>query len=173
MSESEKKNLLQFFEKWLSRIIGYVIGILLSLMVIIVFSNVISRYFLNSALAWSEELSRIMLIWLVFLGSVLAYLKNEHLGLDILINIVPVKISRMIMLFSNILVVIGIAIILYGGYSVTAFTFSTGWTSPALAIPYGIVYMVVPFSALLLLILSFIKLKENISGLLFVIKGGK
>ncbi len=68
---------------------GGFIGLLPGLMVIIVFSNVVARYFLNSSLAWSEEISRFMLIWLAFLGSYLAFVRNEHLGLDLLVFLPP------------------------------------------------------------------------------------
>ncbi len=58
----------------------YIVMILLALMVIIVFANVVSRYYLQFSLAWSEEIARFMLVWLVFLGSFLAYIHDEHLG---------------------------------------------------------------------------------------------
>lgn len=73
------------------KILRYITGVLLAGMVVVVFSNVISRYFLNAAIAWSEEISRFMLIWLVFLGANLAYINDEHLGLDILVKAVPKK----------------------------------------------------------------------------------
>ncbi|MDA3955588.1 TRAP transporter small permease [Oceanispirochaeta sp.] len=168
-----KKSRIQWVEDQLVRIIGGIIGLLLALMVIIVFSNVVARYFLNSSLAWSEELSRFMLIWLAFLGAVLAYVKNEHLGLDILIIVLPYKISRMLLVLSNLLVIVGIGILLHGGWTMTAFTFNSGWTSPALAIPYGIVYFIVPFSGVLLLMQAFLKLGDNISNLNKALKGDK
>ena len=171
MQGDVKKSLLQKIEDQVVRIIGGIIGLLLAFMVVIVFSNVIARYFLNSSLAWSEEVSRFMFIWLAFLGAVLAYVKNEHLGLDILTMILPDKASRAVLVLANLLVIAAIGIILYGGWTMTTFTFSSGWTSPALAIPYGFVYIIVPFSGLLLLLQSFLKLGDNISLLIKSIKG--
>ncbi len=173
MALVEKKNLIERIELQLIRLISWVIGLLLALMVVFVFSNVIARYFLNSALAWSEEISRFMLIWLAFLGSVLAYVNNEHLGLDILITVLPLRASRIVLVAANLLAIAAIGILLYGGWSITSHTFNSGWTSPALAIPYGVVYMVVPVSALLLLIQAFIKLGNNISMLVKVFGGKK
>ena len=171
MSGQEKKSLIQRIEDRLIRIISIIIGVLLALMVIIVFSNVVARYFLNASLAWSEEISRFMLIWLVFLGSVLAYIKNEHLGLDILIIYLPNKISRLVLVLANLLVIVAIGIILRGGWNMTTYTFGSGWTSPALSIPYGFVYVVVPVSGFLLLLQSFLKLGENVSLAIKTLKG--
>lgn len=165
------KSLRQKIEELITSIISAFIGLLLAMMVIFVFSNVIGRYFFNSSIAWTEEITRIMFIWLIFLGSYLAYIKNEHLGLDILIIVLPKKISQMVLVLSNILVIVAIGIICYGGWSITAHTFHSGWTSPALAIPYGVVYMIVPFSGFLLLVQSFIKLAGTISNLSNTLKG--
>ncbi len=167
----EKVDLIKIIEGFLVRIISWIIGFLLALMVILVFSNVIARYFLNSALAWSEEISRFMLIWVAFLGSVLAYVRNEHLGLDILITVLPPRSSRVVLVLANLLVIAAIVILLYGGWSITSHTFNSGWTSPALSIPYGVVYMIVPVCSLLLLLQAFVKLRENISVMIKVIKG--
>jgi len=175
MSEEDagtvKKSLVQRIEDQTVRLISGIIGLLLALMVVIVFSNVVARYFLNSSLAWSEEISRFMLIWLAFLGSILAYVKNEHLGLDILIIVLPRKISRMVMILANLLVIVAICIILFGGWSITSYTFSSGWTSPALSVPYGFVYLIVPVSGFLLLLQAFLKLGVNISTLIKTMKG--
>ena len=167
----EKVDLIKIIEGFLVRIISWIIGFLLALMVILVFSNVIARYFLNSALAWSEEISRFMLIWVAFLGSVLAYVRNEHLGLDILITVLPPRSSRVVLVFANLLVIAAIFVLLHGGWSITSHTFNSGWTSPALSIPYGVVYMIVPVCSLLLLLQAFVKLRENISVMIRVIKG--
>ena len=73
----------------LQKTIRFMLCVLLTCMVVIVFANVICRYYLNAALAWSEEVTRFMLIWMVFLGAVLAYVNDEHLGLDILVKSLP------------------------------------------------------------------------------------
>ncbi|MEE4312891.1 MAG: TRAP transporter small permease [Desulfofustis sp.] len=163
-------SLVRRLEDWFARIIGGFIGILLGLMVIIVFSNVIARYFLNSSLAWSEELSRFMLIWLAFLGSILAYIKNEHLGLDLLIFL-PQRTAMIIRIVANLLALVALGVLLWGGWAITAHTMETGWTSPALSIPYGIVYLVVPFSAVMLLLQGVLKLTELVRAFVIEIKG--
>ncbi len=170
MTEIQNKTKLQSIEEWLSRIVGGFIGLLLGLMVIIVFSNVIARYFLNSSLAWSEEISRFMLIWLAFLGSYLAFVKNEHLGLDLIVFLPP-KPAVIIRTIAGLLTIIALGIILYGGWSVTSFTIQSGWTSPALAIPYGYIYAVVPFCAVLLFLQSILRMGRLFKNLIRVFKG--
>ncbi len=52
----------------------YIVMILLALMVIIVFANVVSRYYLQFSLAWSEEIARFMRM--VVFSSLLIYIRD-------------------------------------------------------------------------------------------------
>jgi TRAP-type C4-dicarboxylate transport system permease small subunit len=53
-------------------------------MVICVFGNVLLRYFLGTGWVVSEELSRLLFVWLVCLSAILAFGENKHLGFDLL-----------------------------------------------------------------------------------------
>lgn len=56
------------------------------------------RYFLKRPLYWSEEVATGLFVWTVFIGSAYAYRKHAHLGVDILINILPEKIRKVVKL---------------------------------------------------------------------------
>ena len=51
-------------------------------MVVLVFGNVVLRYGFNSGITVSEELSRWLLVWLTFLGAIVAVREHAHLGVD-------------------------------------------------------------------------------------------
>ena len=89
----------------IERIMRCLTMILLVLMVIIVFANVVSRYYLHASLAWSEEVARFMLVWLVFIGAFLAYIHDEHLGLDIPVAQFPPKVRKNVAVCTNLLVI--------------------------------------------------------------------
>ena len=59
-----------------------VIALCLAVMVVLVFGNVVLRYGFNSGIAISEELSRWLLVWLTFLGAIVAVREHSHLGVD-------------------------------------------------------------------------------------------
>ena len=160
-------------EKHLVKIIQAMIGVLLACMVIIVFSNVIARYFLNASLAWSEEVSRFMMIWLVFLGAVMAYVKAEHLGLDIALKVLPEKGAKGLQVFVNILVIYAVYNLLSGGMVLALDSLASGWTAPASNISYGFVYCIVPASFFLFLYFALINLIDSILLFLAALKGGE
>ena len=77
------RNLLKKFNKFEE----IVLVSSLVLNVIIIFMQVIMRYFFNTSLTWSEELSRYIFIWQVWLGSSIAFVDNQHIRVDLIFSI--------------------------------------------------------------------------------------
>jgi TRAP-type C4-dicarboxylate transport system permease small subunit len=67
--------------------------VFLALMITLVFLNVMGRYLFNVGFVWSEEISRLCFIFLVYLGSIEAMRDNRHLMIDTLLLKVP-KIAQ-------------------------------------------------------------------------------
>jgi TRAP-type transport system small permease protein len=125
---------------------------LMVVLVVIVFSSVISRYFLNSSIAWAEEISRFILIWMVFIGAVLAYANKEHLGLDIVVDIVPRKAGKILRLLADVAVFYALTLVINGGYKLTVNSMDS--LTPALEIPSGYMYLIVPIAGVLMAIIT-------------------
>jgi TRAP-type C4-dicarboxylate transport system permease small subunit len=75
----------------LTNLDAIITGVTLTLCVVLVNINVIMRYFLNMPLQWSEEIVTSLFVWTVFIGSAFAYRKHAHLGVDIIVNLIPAK----------------------------------------------------------------------------------
>ena len=80
----------------LTNLDAIITAVTLSLCAILVNLNVICRYFLNSPIQWSEEVVTSLFVWTVFIGSAYAYRKHSHLGIDILINLLPPKVRNIV-----------------------------------------------------------------------------
>ena len=130
-------------------------------LIIIVFSNVIGRYFFNVSLAWAEEASRFLFIWAAFLGGVLAHEHYEHMNLDIFVRISHGKWRIAIIMASQIVTLVVLLIVFRGGLIATMDNLS--WLSPALEIPYGYVYSVIPFASLLMAVQTLIRMARTIN----------
>ncbi|MBV9982385.1 TRAP transporter small permease [Bradyrhizobium sp.] len=114
------------------------IAVCLATMVVLVFSNVVLRYVFNSGIAISEELSRWLLVWLTFLGAIVALRQHAHLGVDTLVRALPPRgrficfvISYMLMLYADWLLTLG-------SWKQAFLTFHD--TAPASGISVGLFY---------------------------------
>lgn len=73
----------------LFRVIEAVLATLLALMLVLVLGNVVLRYGFGTGINVSEELSRLMFIWVVFIGAVVAARERTHLSVDLLDKMLP------------------------------------------------------------------------------------
>ena len=67
------------------RITHWLMAACLGVMATAVFINVILRYGFGSGIAASEELSRLLFVWMVFLGATAAYPAGEHMAFTSLV----------------------------------------------------------------------------------------
>ncbi len=88
--------------------------ILLSGMAIMVFVNVVLRYGFNSGLNVSDELSRYFFVWLTFIGAVLTFRENSHMGVETLVMLFGRKGRIICMIASNIIIIAVSAIFFWG-----------------------------------------------------------
>ncbi len=147
----------------LQRTIRVCLCVLLTCMAVIVFANVVSRYYLQAALAWSEEVTRFMLIWMVFMGAVLAYVNDEHLGLDIVVKSLPQRLQCAVAVVVDALIMFAVLLLIRGGSMLMVGSWE--WEAPATEIPYGYIYTIVPICGALLFLQAFGKLVIHARGL--------
>ena len=125
--------------KAVNRLLHAAIGICLSCMAIFVFANVILRYFFNSGLTWAEEASRYLFIWLIFLGSVIAYKENVHLGVDTLVRKLSAKHKRVLFIINNLLLLATMGLCVHGTWQITLLTVDQ--VSASMRMPLAYVYV--------------------------------
>ena len=65
------------------------LAVLMVAMVGMVLGNVILRYAFGTGIVVSEELSRMGLVWITFIGAVVAWWRGLHLGVDTVVNVLP------------------------------------------------------------------------------------
>lgn len=100
----------------------------LALIVVLVFSNVVGRYGFGSGFAGAEELSRLLFVWLVFLGAILALRRRAHLGVELVQARLPRPIRRTCAVITHLLMLYAMWLFFAGSWTQTKIgmtTFST------------------------------------------------
>lgn len=134
----------------LDRVIDWTTIGLMAVLASVVFVAVITRYFLNFPLAWSEEVSRYSFIWATFLGAVICLREGAHLSVDLLVQRFSPAHQRRIEIAGRVLTAVLLGFVLYSGIQVTQVTHAQ--QSPALGLPMSGVYAAVPVGAALMLL---------------------
>jgi len=122
------------------RMLGMLMVLCLVGMVVLVFGNVVLRYGFNSGITSSEELSRWLFVWLVFLGSILALRERQHLGVEIVVRRLSVTGRKACLLVSQVLMLATLWLFLTGSWEQTRINMDV--EAPATGWSMSIVYMV-------------------------------
>lgn len=92
---------------------------ILGVMVAMVFGNVVLRYGFDSGITVSEELSRVLFVWLTFLGAVPVMRQHGHLGVELLTGVLSPG-GRRICRVACCVLIIGCCIVFgWGAYEQT------------------------------------------------------
>ena len=88
--------------KWTLKIVI----VLTALMTLTVLLGVLFRYVFLHPLGWTEELARYLMIWAALLAISVGIRYNEHVGITLLIQKLPYKVSRVIRFITQIFILI-------------------------------------------------------------------
>lgn len=124
----------------------------LSLMVIINFGNVISRYIIHASWAFSEELMVYLFVYNSFIGASVAFKRNSHLGVTLLIDKLPLNGKRIMIILSMILIIGLMGILTYYSLLMVQNQIIYDQRTPALGMPEWIAGMAAPLGAILIII---------------------
>src|SRR3954468_19812434 len=135
------------------------IALCLAVMVVLVFTNVVLRYAFNSGIATSEELSRWLLVWLTFLGAIVALRQHAHLGVDSLVRALPALGKKICFFASYLLMLYADWLLTLGSWKQTVLTYAD--TAPASGISVGLFFyssgLVFGVSAAVILLLDLVR----------------
>lgn len=153
----------------LTRIIDHLLNatlvVLMAALVINVLWQVGARFLLDDPSSFTEEIARFLLLWIGLLGGCYAYRQGSHLGLDLLTAGLEGRARYATRLFVLLVSSTFAAVVLgYGGGRLVWLTLDLGQTSPALGLPMGLVYGVLPLSGALLVFYSVVLWRESSGG---------
>ena len=100
----------------LDRVIEYATAIALLADVLVVGLQVVSRLLMNSPIPWTEEIARVLMIWLMFLGGVVALRRGQHTRITAVIRLLRPENCVAVELGVNLVVFVFFGILAYQAY---------------------------------------------------------
>ena len=128
--------MLEFIEKLLL----HITSAMFFFIVILTLVQVFYRYVLNDALSWSSELTRIVFVWMTFLGSAVAINRGRHMRIDTVVGLLPARIQVMVDIAVHVAMVVFLVVVSYLSLeiierSATAVTGALRWPRSVFFIP--------------------------------------
>jgi TRAP-type transport system small permease protein len=132
------------------RAVRYTLAAVVAAMTVIIILQVFLRYLFLFSLSWSEEVARYLMIWASFLGASLAVKYGFHIGVEFVVNQIPEKRRKIIMLAAKVSMLFFLVFFTIGGFQVA-------WAvrdqdSPALLFSMFFAYVSAPVGGIFMII---------------------
>lgn len=147
---------------FLVRALEAVLVFLLAGMAIMVFGNVVLRYGFNSGILISEEMSRYFFVWLTFIGAVVTFRENAHLGVETLVQRFGRRGRVACMIISDVIILLCMAAFFWGTWKQHAINASM--TAPVVGIPMSWIYGIGFFTSIGIGVLTAGRLLRTLTG---------
>lgn len=147
----------RYFEAFFMVVLMFSISIITGL-------QVFSRYVLDDAISWSEEICRYMFVWMVFFGISYAIRQRRHIRILGLYSIVPEPMKKVLMIVADCLFLFFVVILAINGAELCKRIFTLGQLTPSLEFSMAYIYASLPIgfglAALRLIQGLFIRIKN-------------
>lgn len=124
-----------------------VTAVLMVFLTVLIGFNVISRFILNSPIAWQYEATLVCLAWVVFVGMSVTFRNDEHMRLTFVSNAMPEKLQSIWIVVMDVIVLVFLA---YGGFcSLSVVKNAMPTLYQTIPVSRGLFYMPFPVGCLL------------------------
>jgi len=137
------------------KILGFLTEIPAALLVLteigVLASGVVSRYVLHTPLIWVDEFASLLFVWLIMLGSAIAFRRGSHMRMTAFVDLAGEKWRGVFELVATVAALTWLALMAYPAYefaseevlvSMPALDISNAWGAAALPVGIGIILLI-------------------------------
>lgn len=139
-------------------------AIAMAAIVLIIFAQVISRYVFNRSLTWSEELSKFITVWIIFLTTGYVLFAKQHVSMDLFFGLISKRAQFYISKVFCAIYIFFCYVMIKNGF--TFYKLGLGVSASSFDFPLNYIYLIVPISGFLMLFYTAILLFERKEGYL-------
>lgn len=127
----------------------YLAMALLVSITLITATNVFMRFVLNSGIFWAEEVTKILVVWFTYIAMAIGVKQGLHISLHLLPKNMPKLILRILTILKDVVTItIAVVMVVYG---IKLIGFTSRSIMPATEWPSSVLYMILPFSGILII----------------------
>ena len=154
------KKILDPISDALDRVCSVLIVIMLGLMVVITTAQIICRTWFT-ALSWSDEVTRYLLVWSTFLGASVVYRHSSHISVTLLQEKVSARVGQIMRVAVHVICFALFTVLLF--YSVR-YCGKLNKTATAMPIKMKYIYLCIPISMGVMMVHALTMMVHEILG---------
>jgi TRAP-type C4-dicarboxylate transport system permease small subunit len=148
-------------KSWIVRAVGsleWFTGTLFLALFLLNILRIFLRYFLGVAWLWEPDFSRLLFIWIVFIGATVLYVGKGHLVADYFLSRMQLKTRERMHFMIDLMTAIFLAVLVLKGIEVTKVRMRIPFDTWDL--PTGYAYMAVPICGAIMIIVALVRMAE-------------
>jgi TRAP-type C4-dicarboxylate transport system permease small subunit len=138
------------------------VGVLFLLLFLLNMLRISLRYCFGIAWLWEPDFSRLLFVWIVFIGATVLYAAKGHLMVDYFLNQMSSKAREHMHLIIDAVTTIFLAVLLVKGIEVTRVRMGIPFDTWDL--PTGYAYVAVPICSGVMMIVTLLRMAEYLSA---------
>ncbi len=132
------------FLKLLDLLERYVVAVLAAALTLTVFFQILNRGIFKLNVVWPEEAARYMMVWMIFMASVLGFKRGANIGIDIISARMTGAWAKIFLVIQSLAVIAFAFIIAYYSMPIIEMQLELNQRSPALKLNMATVYFAMP-----------------------------
>ena len=153
--------LMNRFTEVADNVCKFLIVLFLMVMTVLLFVQVVARYGFSYGITWSEELSRYLMIWMIYLGVAVVFREKGHISVTAIEETFP-GLRRPLAIIQKIICVVFMA--LMGWFALGTLEYAALQTSPNMMLPMDYIYLCFPICAVLSIVYLVLGIVEDFTG---------
>lgn len=149
-------NGISFCFDFIYRILLEYSKIVMLVIVLIVSAQVICRKFLGFSIAWSEEVSLLLMVWMAFISMAIGVEKHLHIAIEMFFKLFPKPLQKIFSVINNLVTFLFGVMMIYYGIMLVQNTSNS--TLPATQWPTSTMYLMIPVSGAFICYYSLVEL---------------
>jgi C4-dicarboxylate transporter DctQ subunit len=117
---------------------------------LLLFVNVVLRYWFLAPISWAEELTLYIMVWIVFVGSSVAIRTRGHIAIDLLPLVLSPAGRHRLALAIALVILVFLAVFFYYSGGHTLRVRSSGQVTPVMQAPMWLAYLAMPAGSALM-----------------------
>ena len=140
-------------------------AVLLLAMIAVTTYQIIARTFMHLSTPWTEEIARVFMIWITFIGGTGMLIKGEHLTVDFLSSMYTPSMKKIARVLNNVMYSFFSCFLLVSGYWLITHPVIARSLMPAMQISRNWQYAVMPFCMIFMAAYSLYALTLSVKDL--------
>lgn len=136
------------WRKRLFAILEAITFVLVLVLLVLIALQVFTRYVLHAALPWTEEVARMVLVWMVMLGAAIAMERKEHYAIAVLSSHFRGALRLWVLIATNLMGIVFLVVLVHYGMQYMLVNMKTIYVSTAVS--RGWIYLAMPVGAVLM-----------------------